>query len=1406
MKKLFTFLMVAICLVLMGNTANSQTSVFSDDFSTNQSATYTTSGAIGSSAWSISRSGVDFGGRRNTSPAQLELTNDASASGQVNGWAFGSTSMSSFTSPYNTTLSSNLGVVTWNFNMRQIRTDPAGFASGSYGVAYILAGSSATAFNAGNGYAVVLGQSGTTDAVRLAHYTTGLSGTLTNIITSNTSGLTDFGTEYLSVRVTYTPSTNTWELFLRNDGGSAFADPTGGTLTSQGTVVNSTYTGSSLTFMGGYWSGSTGATQTAFFDNTSVTVTVPAPTTQATNVSFANVGNNQMDVSWTSGNGSGRIVKINTANSFTAPTNGTDPSANSVYGGSGEQVVYNGTGSNVPTVTGLSAGTTYYYRVYEYNGSGVSITFNTNTGTNNPNSQATTGGGLLPPPTLTAAGGATVDAAFNVTFADDPTWRAAITSITIGGVTLTAGSSVSAGQITFTPSASTPASLLQTSGSASILVIATGYNNASVSQSIAPGTATHLAMSIQPAAPATNGAVLGTQPVVTILDQYNNLTTSTATVNAVVGSGAWTIGGTTGVNGVSGTVTFTNLTATSAASVTGATIDFTSTGLTGVTSGTFNIPAPPTSGLQLSAEDTQYVIDFDNTVTNVSNGQFNGSGFQLSPSAGQLSSSAFAITGFSDPDLTFDGTSVSADYTRGTTAVTQSTAGVYAFTVGASDNALGFKPTTAEFTPGSVTLRVQNKTGVTATSMTIAYKVYVLNSQDRGNTFHLSHSANNSSYTSESSVNVYSTSTADVSPTWRPYIRVITVTGISVANNGFYYFRWTSDDLGGTGSRDEFALDDIRLIVNPVTARPSYSGTCNQIYAISSADLSGTLTVLDTAKVTTGALLTLGSNNLTGSGGAATLLGTGTIVLSGTFATQISGFTNNTFQTTGRYWFSGNSQVIPAGTYEDMRVQGTGTTLSGDLTVNGDLEMQGTLSVGANTLTISNPILVNPTNLTMDATSSLVINGTAANIHVPSSVTALNNFTYNNSSLVTADANLTISGTFTLGTSGFILDMGANTLEIGTSTANIGAISRIGSGSVRGIIKRWTNTATSSLLFPLNNNATDYVGATVNFSVNPSTGGSLTARYTSSGSGLFPLGPNGIDRYIDFSAQHAGMNLINLSPQFWTISDADGLAGFTYGLSLEANNMGINTSGNNYLYTAIVKRNTGGGNTWAWNNSNHVTTGGNGSNPVPQCQGYTSFSDFAIGGNQDNLLPVELSNFTSAIAGRDLILSWSTGTEINNSGFDIERKSTTGGWSKIGFVAGHGTVNTPNSYTYTDANLSSGKYNYRLKQIDFNGNYKYYNLSNEVIIGTPSKYVLTQNFPNPFNPSTSISYEIPATNFVSLKIYDMMGKEVANLVNATQDAGFYTVKFDASKLASGVYFYKLQANDFTATKKLMLMK
>ncbi|HMS34680.1 MAG TPA: T9SS type A sorting domain-containing protein [Ignavibacteria bacterium] len=187
-------------------------------------------------------------------------------------------------------------------------------------------------------------------------------------------------------------------------------------------------------------------------------------------------------------------------------------------------------------------------------------------------------------------------------------------------------------------------------------------------------------------------------------------------------------------------------------------------------------------------------------------------------------------------------------------------------------------------------------------------------------------------------------------------------------------------------------------------------------------------------------------------------------------------------------------------------------------------------------------------------------------------------------------------------------------------------------------------------------------------------------------------------------------------------------------------------------------------------------------------------------------LPVELASFNSSVTGRDVTLNWTTATELNNAGFDIERKSTEGSWSKIGNVAGNGTVNTPQNYSFNDRGLSTGKYNYRLKQIDFNGNFEYFNLTNEIGIGIPVKYDLSQNYPNPFNPSTSINYDLPVDGKVSLKIFDMTGKEVASLVNEVQTAGYYSINYNASSLSSGVYFYTISAGNFVQTKKMMLVK
>ncbi|MBK8383917.1 MAG: T9SS type A sorting domain-containing protein [Ignavibacteria bacterium] len=209
--------------------------------------------------------------------------------------------------------------------------------------------------------------------------------------------------------------------------------------------------------------------------------------------------------------------------------------------------------------------------------------------------------------------------------------------------------------------------------------------------------------------------------------------------------------------------------------------------------------------------------------------------------------------------------------------------------------------------------------------------------------------------------------------------------------------------------------------------------------------------------------------------------------------------------------------------------------------------------------------------------------------------------------------------------------------------------------------------------------------------------------------------------------------------------------------------------------------------------------------------GLTTFSDFVIGGDSSSQpLPVELSSFTSALNGRNVTLNWTTASESNNAGFDLERRDanglTAGDWTKIGNVTGNGTATGANSYSFTDRNIATGKYNYRLKQIDFNGNFEYFSLNNEVVIGTPERFSLSQNYPNPFNPSTNINYDLPFDSKVSIKIFDMSGREVASVVNEFKTAGFYTVNFNASALSSGVYFYIINADNFTATKKMILVK
>jgi hypothetical protein len=191
-------------------------------------------------------------------------------------------------------------------------------------------------------------------------------------------------------------------------------------------------------------------------------------------------------------------------------------------------------------------------------------------------------------------------------------------------------------------------------------------------------------------------------------------------------------------------------------------------------------------------------------------------------------------------------------------------------------------------------------------------------------------------------------------------------------------------------------------------------------------------------------------------------------------------------------------------------------------------------------------------------------------------------------------------------------------------------------------------------------------------------------------------------------------------------------------------------------------------------------------------------------------VPVELTSFTAKLAGNNVELQWVTATEVKNYGFEIERSSVKDGdyivvWEKIGFVKGNGTSNSPKQYSFLDDKPITKNSQYRLKQIDNDGTFKY---SAVIKVGSVliKEYRLEQNYPNPFNPSTNISYSIPAYSKVVVSVYDILGNLITTLVDENQETGSYIISFNAGGLSNGIYFFKLQAGSFVDTKKMLLLK
>jgi hypothetical protein len=191
------------------------------------------------------------------------------------------------------------------------------------------------------------------------------------------------------------------------------------------------------------------------------------------------------------------------------------------------------------------------------------------------------------------------------------------------------------------------------------------------------------------------------------------------------------------------------------------------------------------------------------------------------------------------------------------------------------------------------------------------------------------------------------------------------------------------------------------------------------------------------------------------------------------------------------------------------------------------------------------------------------------------------------------------------------------------------------------------------------------------------------------------------------------------------------------------------------------------------------------------------------------IIPVEFTAFTANTSNGNVVLNWSTATETNNRGFEVQKNSGSG-FNTIGYVQGNGTSTQVHNYSFIDKAVTEGNYSYRLRQVDFDGASEFSNVV-EVQVVSPKVYALAQNYPNPFNPSTQINFSLAIDSKVSLKVFNILGQEVTTLFTGDMTAGSHFVTFNASNLTSGVYMYKLEAkgldgSSFSSVKKMVLTK
>ena len=635
------------------------------------------------------------------------------------------------------------------------------------------------------------------------------------------------------------------------------------------------------------------------------------------------------------------------------------------------------------------------------------------------------------------------------------------------------------------------------------------------------------------------------------------------------------------------------------------------------------------------------------------------------------------------------------------------------------------------------------------------------------------------------------------------YFPTVTINGIVATTS---YLNATTITIGSNGTLN--------------TAFAGTQGWWNAANAPTTMNIGGTVNYnLSGAQSVAGATY----NNLTVSGsgtktlsGSATVSGTLTLT-SGTVTTGANTLTLNGSinQTTGNIdasnasasvMFSGSSvQSIPASMFTGLIKNITfsnnvGVTLNSSLTVNGTCTVNGVLNCGTNTIGGSGSTKVNP-----PATVNIGhADGLAGNI-----------FTLGSNSF-SPGATYVYNGLVAQAISSYLPDNLTGKLKIDNSNGvSLNRSLTITSGTLdlnSGILKTRFDVSTIQNLS---------IGSTAtisNYSSNSFVNGPLIATLSSGVDRTFPIGSGTTYRPMTLHmnvGQDVTAEMFNTVPSGpFTGSGVDKISLVRYYSISNANSSnctitlpwgiddGINDLTN---ITAVFGANSS---IWVSNNRSGGTTGNASSGTVRGTFSNIVGADFTLGNitGGTNPLPVEMTFFTAVAQKVSAVLAWSTATEVNNYGFEIERRTIAGiAWAKVGFMAGNGTTNSTHEYSYTDNNLSAGKYAYRIKQIDNSGAFKY-SKSTELEIAASASFALNQNYPNPFNPTTNFTYGVAQTEFVSVKIFDVLGREVTTLVNEIMDAGTHSISFDAHNLPSGVYYARLQSGTQTATRQIILMK